>query len=545
MKRYRLLNYLIVFMLPYVFVTAQPKGEDLDKNNQDFNWDQLAKIYECPDWYVEGKLGIWTHWGPQTHPLRGGGWYARHMYQEDVGRQQWGKDAYAYHNERFGHPSEVGYKEVLNDWKTPNLDTDALLKYFKEELGAKYFVAMANHHDHFDNWDSTHHPWNSVDVGPKRDLVGEFAASTRKVGLPFGVSSHDDRYLSWWLPAFGSDKSGPKKGVPYDGHLTKADGKGKWWEGLDPADLYGLPPEKRTPEWIESVKQNWLKRHLELVEKYDLDLLWFDGHNFPYGKVGEKVGERLHNNSLKKHGKINTVLAGKPYSLTKAQQKGWVKDFERGVPHEPLGRPWQSITTYQTWFYKQDEGRGPRHNARTMIEYFSDVLSKGGNFLLNVELTSDGSFPKEQKADYDAFGAWVRLNADAIYGSTYWKVTGDNFGGYKEKTNADETDLTQLNKKSVDFNERTLESPSYPHEEVRYTVRGDKLYIFVLNPKVGTLSLPTLGLNSKQKPGKITALRMLGGGDMNFSQDKNKLQFEIPSKRPSKFTLVFELSGAI
>ena len=140
------------------------------------------------------------------------------------------------------------------------------MAYFKK-IGARYFLIMANHHDHFDNFASSFHPWNSVNVGPKRDIVGEFEKSAKKYKIPFGVSSHDDRFLSWWLPAFGADKTGPYAGVPYDGNMTKEQGKGTWWEGLDPADLYGLPPAKRTPEWEKGVKENWLRRHQELVSK--------------------------------------------------------------------------------------------------------------------------------------------------------------------------------------------------------------------------------------------------------------------------------------
>lgn len=510
-------------------------------------WEQLSAIYEAPAWYTEGKLGIWTHWGPQSHPQRGGGWYARHMYMEDVGRQQWGKDAYAYHSERFGHPSEVGYKDVLHDWKTPNLDTDALLMYFKEKLGAKYFVAMANHHDHFDCWDSTHHPWNSVKVGPKRDLVGEFAASAKTVGLPFGVSSHDDRYLDWWQPAFGADADGPKKGVPYDGHLTLEDGQGTWWEDLDPADLYGLPPEKRTQAWLETVKVDWERRHTELVEKYDVDLLWFDGHNFPYGSYGRRVGEHFYNNSLKRDGKINVVLAGKPYGMSEQDQKGWVKDFERGVPTMPLRRPFQSITTVRTWFHKEDHHcLEPRQNARTLAEMFSDVLSKGGNLLLNFELVGDGSLPEELMPIYDEFGAWVKLNADAIYASRPWKTPGDNRpSDIVARQNLDETDLQQAKGHGDQFNERTVESPAYPHDEVRYTVRADKLYIFVLNPAAGPIDLPALGLSSKHQPGQTSAVRLLGGDNVDFTQTSGKLTIEVPTNRPTKYTAVFEVSGAI
>lgn len=98
-------------------------------------------------------------------------------------------------------------------------------------------------------------------MGPHKDIVGLFEQSARKYGLPFGVSSHDDRFLNWWLSAFGADTSGLYKGIPYEGRMTKADGTGKWWEGYDPAQLYGLPPEQRTSEYEQKIKENYLLRH--------------------------------------------------------------------------------------------------------------------------------------------------------------------------------------------------------------------------------------------------------------------------------------------
>ncbi len=200
-------------------------------------WEEHGEVYQIPDWYKNGKFGIWTHWGPQTFP-GAGGWYARHCYMKDFSKETWGRYAYKHHIKHYGHPSEIGYKDVCNMWKAEKLDADGLVKYFKS-VGAKYVVTMGNHHDHFDCWDSKYHPWNSVNVGPKKDIIGEFEKAAKKYNLPLGVSCHDDRHLDWFKSAFGADKDGPYAGVPYDGHMTKEDGKGKWWEGLDPADLYG------------------------------------------------------------------------------------------------------------------------------------------------------------------------------------------------------------------------------------------------------------------------------------------------------------------
>jgi alpha-L-fucosidase len=529
----------ILFLLLVLLLSATCYSQ---KN--ELSWEEFREQYEFPAWYTEARFGIWVHWGAQTQPEKGGGWYARHMYMQDVGKQTWGKAAYEYHIKTYGHQSEKGFKDVIHEWKAENLDTDALLKYFKS-LGAKYFVALANHHDHFDNWNSTYQPWNSVNVGPHKDIIGLFAASAKKYDIPFGVSSHDDRYLHWWLPAFGADTSGVYKGVPYDGNMTKADGKGKWWEGLDPADLYGLPPAKRTDEWIEGVKKTWQLRHTELVTKYQPDMVWFDGWGFPYGDYGKEVCRTFFNNSLKKDGKVNVVVAGKFYN-----EPSIVKDIERGGANEILHVPWQSIITLRTWFYKNDDGVDFRHNARTVIEMMSDVMSKNGNLLLNVELLPDGTVPPDHKVILDDIGAWVNLNSEAIYASKPWKVYGDNLNSYLKRLeeNATEADLEALKKNATkeQFNERTIKSPPYGPEEVRFTTKGDVLYVFVLNPEKGTIELPALGTKSEYDVKKISSIELIGSDEeIKFNQKADKLLLGVPADRPNKYASVFRVTGAL
>lgn len=506
-------------------------------------WEELCEQFECPDWFREARFGIWLHWGAQSQPAEGGGWYARHMYMSNVKNETWGKNAYPYHCETYGHPSEKGFKDVIHAWKAENLDTDALMKYFKQ-IGARYFLIMANHHDHFDNFNSTYHAWNSVNVGPKRDIVGEFEKSAKKYNMPFGVSSHDDRFLSWWLPAFGHDETGPYAGIPYDGNLTKEDGKGTWWEGLDPADLYGLPPEKRTPEWIESVKENWVKRHEELVTKYDVDLLWFDGYGFPYGDYGKELCTRYYNHLLEKDGKINGLIVGKF-----SNEPSTIKDVERGGANDILPEVWQGTLSPNSWFYKIE--RPMRHSARTIIEMLIDINSKNGNLLLNVELLPSGTIPEAHKIMLDEVGAWVNLNSEAIYGSKPWKIYGDNLNSaireLRKKQNPTETDIEALKKleggKSEQFNERTLSSPLYGCDEVRFTTVGDALYIFVLAPKTGEIELPSLGLRSAYDSSKIRSIRLLGGEEkISFIQTDKSLKLQVPAKRPNRFATVFKVS---
>ena len=199
-------------------------------------WQSLSTQYQVPEWFRDAKFGIWAHWGPQCQPEHGD-WYAREMYIE-------GSRDYKSHLKEYGHPSTNGFKDVIHEWKAVNFNPDKLLKFYKEN-GARYFMALAVHHDNFDNWNSKYQPWNSVNVGPHKDLIGGWAKAARKIGLRFAVSVHASHAWSWYEVAQGADKTGPLAGVPYDGKLTKEDGKGKWWDGLDPQDLYAQNHKSR------------------------------------------------------------------------------------------------------------------------------------------------------------------------------------------------------------------------------------------------------------------------------------------------------------
>jgi alpha-L-fucosidase len=131
--------------------------------------------------------------------------------------------------------------EIDNLWKAEKWEPEKLMALYKR-AGAKYFVALANHHDNLDAYDSKYHAWNSVNVGPKQDIVGTWAKVARANGLRFGVTNHSSHAWHWFQPAYGHDARRPAgRRALRRVHLTKADGKGKWWDGLDPQELYTGP----------------------------------------------------------------------------------------------------------------------------------------------------------------------------------------------------------------------------------------------------------------------------------------------------------------
>ena len=158
------------FLIPFLaagFLNVQAQDQPLPEGPYQPTWKSLQQ-YECPDWFRDAKFGIWAHWGPQCVE-ESGDWNARSIYLE-------GSKQYKEHIKNYGHPSEYGFKDVLRDFKAENWDPDSLLRFYKS-VGAKYFMALGNHHDNFDLWDSRYQPWNSKNIGAHRDILGDWAAA--------------------------------------------------------------------------------------------------------------------------------------------------------------------------------------------------------------------------------------------------------------------------------------------------------------------------------------------------------------------------------
>mgnify|MGYP000275538611 FL=1 len=281
-------------------------------------WESLSQ-YEVPEWFRNAKFGIWAHWGPQCQP-EAGDWYGRGMYEE-------GGAAYKWHLEHYGHPSEFGFKDVINEWKAEKWNPERLVALFKK-TGARYFFAMGNHHDNMDLWDSKYQSWNSVNMGPKRNVLGEWEKAARKNKLPFGVSIHSSHAWTWYETAQGADKKGPYAGISYDARVvTKEDGKGKWWEGYDPQELYVQNHALSGHAWAawdwpegtsvppQSYYDNFFDRTVDMINKYHPDLVYFDDSVLPFWPIndtGLKVVSHYYNQNMKLHkGNLNAVDFGK------------------------------------------------------------------------------------------------------------------------------------------------------------------------------------------------------------------------------------------
>lgn len=414
----------MLWMLPLsaaaqdVNIPVSEANEPMMQGKYESTWESLSQ-YEVPEWFRDAKFGIWAHWGPQC--VEGSGdWMARKLYME-------GSREYKHHVENYGHPSEFGFKDILPLFKAEKWDPDYLVGLYKK-VGARYFFALGNHHDNFDLWDSKYQEWNSKDIGPEKDILAGWAEACRKHDMKFGVSLHADHAWSWYEPARRYDRNGSRAGVPYDGRMTKEDGKGKWWEGLDPQKLYAQNHPESYGSWSDGMihKQwawgngvtlpsaefvsNFYDRTLDVINRYNPDLLYFDVTGVPFYPVsdaGLKIAAHFYNHNLASHkGDFSAVMFGK--ILTDTQKEALVWDVERGAPNQIYDKPWQTCTCIGDWHYNDGVYKNDRYkSAAQVIKMLADVVSKNGNLLLSIPLRGDGTFDDKEEKIIAGIGEWM------------------------------------------------------------------------------------------------------------------------------------------
>ena len=499
------------------------------------DWDSLQN-YKTPDWYRDAKFGMWAHWGPQCQPEHGD-WYARMMYIE-------GSDDYKFHVEKYGHPSKFGFKDVINEWKAENWDPEQLVSLYKA-AGAKYFMALANHHDNFDNYDSRYQRWNSTRIGPKKDIIGGWAKAAKNNGLPFGVSVHLAHAWMFYQTAQGADKTGPLVGLPYDGNITKDMGKGKWWDGYDPQELYAqrhIPGLDGYNQWgwqngasIPDQKycEKVFKRTVDLINKYNPDMIYFDDNVlplYPVSDIGLKLAAHFYNSNIKRHGgKLEAVITGK--ILSAQQQKCMVWDIERGQSNriEPL--PWQADTCIGNWHYDRRifDNKGYK-SAKTVIHTLIDVVSKNGNLMLNIPVRGDGTIDSEETQIIQDITAWNNQNGECIFGTRPWTVFGEG--------PAMEAAAVQS---AQNFNEG--KGKPFSGSDFRFTTKGDILYAIALGlPADGKAVIKSLASGSQNYPGNVSSVKLLGTEQqLSFVRNNNALIIELPGNLPPQLAYSFKV----
>ncbi len=464
------------------------------------SWDSL-EAYQVPDWYQDGKFGIFIHWGVYAVPAFGNEWYPRNMYLQ-------GSREYQHHLATYGPHRQFGYKDFIPLFKAEQYDPQAWARLFKE-AGARFVVPVAEHHDGFQMYASDLSRWNAAQMGPKRDLIGELAEAVRREGMVFGVSSH--RAEHWWFMGGGREFDSDVQDPQYE-------------------DFYGPARHPRPHEQYlanspdQAFLVDWLLRCCELVEKYQPQLFWFDWWimNLAFKPYLKKFAAYYYNmgSSWGKGVAINHKYDAFPAGTA-------VFDIERGQVRSIRGLFWQNDTSVSknSWGYIQGHDY---KEANDIVCDLIDVVSKNGALLLNVGPRADGTIPEREEEILRQIGSWLRVHGEAIYGTRPWITHGE---GPTQVLEGAFTDTRRARFTSAD---------------IRFTTRGNTLYAHVLDwPADGQVTIHSLGTQAATRPPRIGQVELLGNPEpVVWHQHEAAFQADVSGRPATGFPLVLKISPA-
>ena len=457
------------------------------------NWDSL-KQHKDPEWFRDAKFGIYTHWGPVTAGCEdaptGMEWYGRQMYDEK-------HPAFKYHQQKFGDQKTVGYKDVIPHFKAEKFNAEAWADLFSK-AGAKFAGPVAVHHDNFAMWDSAVTRWNSMKMGPHRDITGELARAYRAKGMKFITTFHHGFAWRYYEPAYKFDAADPQY-----------------------SDLYGEPHAPGAPP-TRKYLDKWLAMVDEAVAKYQPDLIWFD---FELGTlITPEYQQRMFADYYNWAAAHNREV-GVAHKHRELHQYTGILDFERGREDRLVEYPWLTDTSIGPWFH---------HNCMDyktpdqLIAVLVDIVSKNGCMLLNVGPRADGTIPEKAQTLLLGIGEWLKTNGEAIYGTRPWTVYGEGptkaakRGGFSENK----------------------ERP-FTAQDIRFTTKGPVLYAIALAaPGDSRLLIKSLASPQGQPQGKITRVELVGSkAEVKWTCGPEGLAVTLPSEKPGAQAVALRITG--
>ncbi len=434
------------------------------------SWESLIQA-PAPEWLLDEKFGLYAHWGLYSVQGFGHEWYAKHMYNPHHA-------IHTKHCQAYGDPSEFGYKDFIPLFTAEHYDPDEWAELFQRS-GAGYGGFSLAHHDGFGLWDSDVYVWNVGKKGPKRDLYGEFARALKMRGMKLVAPFHIIRGFNWFLPGWNQfDQTMDADAV----QLGKAQG----WDLYDPAysDLYW----NQFTGNFEQFLSLWTAKVKEVIDKYQPDLLWFDGGRFSEADLVRYALEVLayYFNRAEEWGKDVSVLNKLPvnYHFNFHRDFGiWQFEAGRDRPAR-LERFWNDDLKIgsDSWGYLDEQ---EYLTGKTLIHGLIDRTARGGSLMLSLSPKGDGTIPEGQRKPLKEIGEWLMTYGEAIRGTSPWHVSGE---GGDEKLR----------------NRSRKEHPGWTFEDcgaddIRYTVSkdGKALYVHVLGKPTDDLRLEALGLISE------------------------------------------------
>ncbi len=466
------------------------------------DWDSLGE-YEPPKWYRDAKFGIFIHWGIYSVPAFGNEWYARNMYTK-------GSAEYEHHIKTYGAQKDFGYKDFIPMFGAEKFNAEEWAELFSD-AGAQYVMPVAEHHDGFVMYKTELSHWNAAEMGPKRDVLGELFGAFKKRGITCCASSHRIEHWFFMGPGREFESDINEEFTPQD----------LYWPSMKPADPFDIHSE---PTPSKEFLEDWLMRCCELVDRYQPRIVYFDwwiqhAAAKPYLK---KFAAYYYNRAAEQG--YDAVVNYKHDAFMFGTA---VPDVERGQFAEIKPFIWQSDTSValNSWGYTENNRyKEPNEIICDLI----DIVSKNGRMLLNIGPKADGTIPEEDAHILREIGKWLKINGKAIYGTRCYRTSSEG------PTQIEEGQFTDGIKKE------------FTPQDIRYTVKGAKLYAIVLKcAEDGEYALTLLGdRDASQKAnfkGIIRDVSALGSDEKpRWSQDQEALHISCGLK--SDYPIVFEIT---
>ncbi len=462
-------------------------------------WESV-KTHETPEWFRDAKFGIYFHWGPYSVPAHETEWYSHFMYVEDHPIRK-------YHEETYGPLSEFGYKDFIPLFTASKFNAEEWTDLFVK-AGAQFAGPVTEHADGFAMWDSKLTEWDAMDMGPKRDIVGEMAAAIKKTDMKFITTFHH-QWLYAWYPTLdeNTDASDPRYSDLYGPPAPISHFDGVWDDPL--ARQQGILTDSSMRPG-QDFHERWISRLKEVVDRYEPDLVYFDNKLHIIDTTYRLDFLQYYYNKGEEWGKEVVCT----YKFNDFEDGAGVLDLERARMSETKKFPWltDDSVDWGSWCNVKDPDY---KSTNRIIDFLVDVVSKNGCVLLNITPTADGEIPQQVQERLLEIGDWFAVNGEAIYGTRPWINFGEG----------------PLEVVEGHLSER--QNPESTSEDIRFTTNDGILYAITLDWPEEDLAIRSLGSAKGFLEGEIVSIEMLGSkGSLNWELREDALLVEMPDEKP-------------
>lgn len=473
----------------------------------DATWASLSS-HKTPQWYQRSKLGIFVHWGVYAVPGFGNEWYSRNMYNP-------GREEYAHHRKVWGDQKSFGYKDFIPLFKGEKFDPNAWAELFRQ-AGAGYVVPVAEHHDGFAMYETEFNRWNSVNMGPKTDVMARLKKACEENGLEFCLSSHRaEHYFFMNLGrTFDSDVNDENYADFYGPAVFR-----------DEFNAENMSPTTETPSAIGPTEEwltDWMVRTCELIDRCRPKLIYFDWwiQNLAFKPYLKKIAAYYYNRAAQWGVEVTMNYKREAFPPGVA-----TFDVERGALTDISPVPWQTCTAIgkDSWGYTAGN---EFKNSRQIICDLIDIVSKNGRMLLNVGPRADGTITEEETRVLKDLGAWMAVNGEGIHGTSPWKWFGEG----------------SVNAQSGFFMDG--DEKAFTAEDFRFTYGKGCIYAFQLRPDGKDVTIRTLAAKGMYDF-CLEKAELLGyPGPLETKRSGEGLRISLPGNVSTKFPLCFRITLA-